>query len=137
VHSGGRCTLCGKGAVVSGSKGQRVSRSSTPRVRADASDDGPGADCPTHLRYNGATYTAFQRYRFTHEQPTRLGSATQVCAGTTINAGDPISVWSLPGGPPADVIGRRVYPTGLVVYVADSVKRPDRARVLAAVAATR
>lgn len=96
-----------------------------------------GPDCPAQLRYHGATYTAFQRYRFAHEQPTKLGAATPVCVGTTIPAGDPITVWSVPGGPPAEVIGRRVYPKRFVVYVADSVKRSDRAQVLAAVAATR
>lgn len=96
-----------------------------------------GPDCPAQLRYNGATYTAFQRYRFAHVQPTKLGSATSVCVGSTITAGDPITIWSLPGEPPAEVIGRRVYPKRFVVYVADSVKRSDRARILAAVAARR
>lgn len=96
-----------------------------------------GPDCPAQLRYNAATYTAFQRYRFAHEQPTKLGSATPVCVGTTITAGDPITIWSLPGEPPAEVIGRRVYPKRFVVYVADSVKPSDRARILVAVAATR
>ena len=50
-----------------------------------------GPDCPAQLRYHGATYTAFQRYRFAHEQPTKLGAATPVCVGTTIPAGDPIT----------------------------------------------
>jgi hypothetical protein len=94
-----------------------------------------GPDCPAQLRYNGATYTAFQRYGFPHAQPTKFGSATPVCAGTTIGAGNPISVWSLPGAGPSKVIGRRVYPRRFVVYVADSVKRSVRARVLAAVTA--
>jgi hypothetical protein len=47
----------------------------------------------------------------------------------------PISVWSLPGAGPSVVIGRRVYPRRFVVYVADSVKRSVRARILAAVTA--
>jgi hypothetical protein len=96
-----------------------------------------GPDCPAQLRYHGATYTAFQRYRFAHEQPTKLGSATPVCAGTTIAAGDPVTTWSVPGAPPAEVIGRQAYPKRFVVYVADTVKRSDRARILSAVAATR
>jgi hypothetical protein len=96
-----------------------------------------GPDCPAQLRYNGATYTAFERYRFAHEEPAKLGSATPVCVGTTIKVGDPITVWSLPGGAATDVIGRQVYPRRFVVYVADAVTRPERARILAAVAATR
>lgn len=43
----------------------------------------------------------------------------------------PVTIWSLPGERPADVIGRRVYPERFVVYVADSVRRSDRARILA------
>jgi hypothetical protein len=56
---------------------------------------------------------------------------------TTITAGDPITLWSLPGGPTSEVIGRQVYPERFVVYVVGSVKPSDRARILAAVAATR
>jgi hypothetical protein len=89
------------------------------------------------LRYNGATYTAIQRFRFAHEQPAKLGSATQVCARTAIAAGDTLTIWSLPGKPPTRVIGTRVYPRRWVVYVADSVKPSGRTRILAAVAATR
>jgi hypothetical protein len=96
-----------------------------------------GPDCPAQLRYHGATYTAFQRYRFAHEQPTKLGSATPVCADTTIAAGDPITIWSVPGAQPTEVIGRQMYPRRFVVYVADIVPRSDRARILSAVAATR
>ena len=73
-------------------------------VACDTSSSGvvqtTGPDCPAQLRYHGATYTAFQRHRFAHEQPTKLGSATPVCAGTTIAAGDPVTIWSVPGGAP-------------------------------------
>jgi hypothetical protein len=89
------------------------------------------------LRFHGVTYTGFRRYRFTQEQPTRLGSATEVCAGTDVVVGEPVAIWSFPGWSPSEVIGRRVFPSRFVVYVADSVKPRKRARVLAAIRSSR
>jgi hypothetical protein len=54
-----------------------------------------------------------------------------------MEAGAPVPVWSLPGAPPTEVIGRQVYPRRFVVYIANSVTRAERARVLTAVTATR
>ncbi len=129
----GHRTITGRGLVLAAVLVMTPACDSSSRTAARTT----GPDCPAQLRYDGATYTAFHRYRFAHAQPTELGSATPVCAGTTIAAGHSVTVWTLPGGSPTDVVGRRVYPRRFVVYVADSVRRADRTRILAAVAATR
>jgi hypothetical protein len=97
----------------------------------------PGPDCAAQLRFHGVTYTGYRRYRFTKEHPTRLGSAVPVCAGTTIDAGDPVAIWSFPSWSVSKVIGRQVYPQRYVVYVAESVKPRERARLLAAIRSSR
>lgn len=71
------------------------------------------------------------------QRPSKLGDATAVCAGTNIVAphGDPTPIWSFPARPSTQVIGERVYPNRFVVYFADSIKRRERDRILAAIGA--
>ena len=49
--------------------------------------------------------------------------------------GDPTPIWSFPARPSTQVIGERVYTNRFVVYFADSIKRRERDRILAAIGA--
>jgi hypothetical protein len=104
---------------------------------SSGTDQVAGPDCPAQLRFHGAPYTAYRRRRFTHELPSRLGTATPVCMGTKIVAGGPVAIWAFPGWSSSEVIGRQVYPRPFVVYVADSVRPSQRTHVLAAIASSR
>ena len=95
---------------------------------------GVSTGCFEDLRFQGVTYTRYQRVRVTEdERPSKVGEATPVCNGTDIVAGQPISIWSFPARPSTKVIGQQVYPNRFVVYFADSIKRPERNRILAAI----
>jgi hypothetical protein len=95
---------------------------------------GVSTGCFEDLLFKGVTYTRYQRVRVTEEErPTKVGEATPVCNGTDILAGQPISIWSFPARPSTEVIGQQVYPNRFVVYFAESIKRPERNRILAAI----
>lgn len=97
-----------------------------------------GPDCFTNLRIHGVTYTRYERVRVTEaERPSTLGDAQPVCAGTDIVADDPVPIWSFPARPSTEVVGHQVYPNRFVVYIADSVKRRERDRILAAIGTVR
>lgn len=96
-----------------------------------------GPDCFPDLRFHGVTYTRYQRVRVTEaERPSALGNATPLCAGTNVVAGDPVPIWSFPARPSTEVIGQQVYPNRFVVYIADSIKKGERDRILAAIGTT-
>jgi hypothetical protein len=108
---------------------------------SSAGTDGPterrtsAPDCPAEVRYHGVGYTA---YRLIRLEPTRLGHAQPVCAGSRQGAGaGPVTVWRVPGQPPSKVIGRASEDGRYAVYVADSVLPDERARVLTAVRSAR
>jgi hypothetical protein len=69
------------------------------------------------------------------QRPSKLGDATALCAGPNIIApyDNPPTIWSFPARPSTEVIGERVYPNRFVVYIADSIKRRERDRILAAI----
>lgn len=101
----------------------------------DSSPPSAGLDCPAQLRFHGVTYTG---YRFTGEQATKLGYATQpVCGETDLDAGERVAIWSFPGRSPSQVIGSPGYHGRLVVYVANSVKPRERAQILATMGSRR
>lgn len=93
-----------------------------------------GPDCFPDLQFRGVTYARYQRVRVTEaERPSKLGDATPVCAGTDIVSGDAVPIWAFPARPSTEVIGQQVYPNRFVVYIADSIKRQERDRILAAI----
>ncbi len=106
---------------------------------ASSTNHGVSTGCFEDLRFHGVRYTRSQRVRVTEaKRPSKLGNATALCAGTDVVApyGDPTPVWSFPARPSSELIGERVYANRFVVYIASSIKRSERDRILAAIGTT-
>ena len=91
-------------------------------------------DCPSQLRFHGATYTAF---RLTDQHSRKVGLATPACSDKAIDDGHRVTVWALPGKSPAEVLVRRNVSGRFGVYVADSLSPDERDQVLRSLRATR
>jgi len=94
------------------------------------------ADCQNQVRIDGRVYTG---WGFTQLDATRFTLAdraechdTGTCPVGSVFPDDPrqVTVWSFDGYPTATVVGVRSYEGSFEVFVADSVPRADRDRIL-------